>query len=55
MLEAVDIHGSHDADLLLAELRGASVVIPPKANRKIKHAYKWQHMVENFFAKIGHF
>ena len=42
-----------DADGLLAELyaRGASAVIPPKANRTIKrdydkHAYKWRHMVE---------
>ena len=51
-----------DADGLLAELdaRGASAVIPQKANRKIKrdydkHAYKWRHMVENFFARIKEF
>lgn len=51
-----------DADWLLAELdrRGASAVIPPKANRKIKrdydrHAYKWRHLVENFFGKIKEF
>ena len=51
-----------DADWLLAELnaRGASAVIPPKANRKIKrdydkHAYRWRHLVENFFAKIKEF
>jgi transposase len=51
-----------DADGLLAErdARGASAVIPPKANRTIKrdydkHAYKWRHMVENFFAKIKEF
>ena len=51
-----------DADWLLAELdmRGASAVIPPKANRKIKrdydrHAYKWRHLIENFFAKIKEF
>ena len=51
-----------DADWLLSELdaRGASAVIPPKANRKIqrefdRHAYKWRHLVENFFAKIKEF
>ena len=47
-----------DTDWLLAELdaRGATAVIPPRANRKVprdydKHAYKWRHLVENFFAK----
>ena len=51
-----------DADGLLAELdgRGASAVIPPKANRKIKrdydkHAYRWRHLVENFFCKLKEF
>ena len=51
-----------DAEWLLAELdaRGASALIPPKANRTIKrhydkHAYKWRHLVENFFAKIKEF
>lgn len=47
-----------DADWLLAELdaRGASAVIPPKTNRKFlrdydKHAYKWRHLIENFFVR----
>lgn len=51
-----------DADWLLAELdaRGSSAIIPPKANRKLlrdydKHAYKWRHLKENFFAKINEF
>ncbi|WP_167620062.1 transposase, partial [Paracoccus ravus] len=51
-----------DADWLLAEIdaRGACAVIPPKMNRKIqrdhdRHAYKWRHLVENFFAKIKEF
>jgi transposase len=51
-----------DADWLLAELdvRGASAIIPPKANRKFlrdydKHIYKWRHLIENFFAKIKEF
>jgi len=51
-----------DADWLLAELekRGATAIIPPKANRKTKrthdeHAYKWRHLIENFFAKIKEF
>src|SRR6056297_352756 len=51
-----------DADWLLEELdvRGASAVIPPKANRKIQRGYdaavyKWRHLVENYFAKIKEF
>jgi len=51
-----------DADWLLAELdaRGAIGIIPPKANRQVprdydKHAYKWRHLIENFFAKIKEF
>ena len=51
-----------DADWLRAELndRGASAVIPPKANRKHQFAYdkemyKWRHLVENYFAKIKEF
>ena len=51
-----------DADWLLQDLnqRDATAVIPPKANRKIKHAYdtevyKWRHLVENYFAKIKEF
>ena len=51
-----------DADWLLAELkaRGAVAIIPPKANRKSlraydNHAYRWRHLIENFFAKIKEF
>ena len=51
-----------DADRLRAELdeRGASAVIPPKANRNQqlaydKEVYKWRHLVENYFAKIKEF
>ena len=51
-----------DSDWLLQELddRGATAVIPPKANRKIqrdydKDMYKWRHLVENYFAKIKEF
>ena len=48
-----------DNDGLLRELpvRGATAVIPPKANRKERRfydreAYKWRHLMENFFARI---
>ena len=51
-----------DADWLLHELdeRGATAVIPPKANRKLQrdydtHMYKWRHLIENYFAKIKEF
>ncbi|SOE19031.1 transposase [Hoeflea halophila] len=51
-----------DANWLLEELheRGASAVIPPKSNRKQQRdydfeAYKWRHLVENYFAKIKEF
>ncbi len=51
-----------DANWLLEELdeRGATAVIPPKANRKYQRnydadAYKWRHLVENYFAKIKEF
>lgn len=51
-----------DADWLLKDLdtRGATVVIPPKTNRKVqrnydKEVYKWRHLVENYFAKIKEF
>ncbi|MDE1172837.1 MAG: IS5 family transposase [Parvibaculaceae bacterium] len=51
-----------DADWLRAELneRGAVVVIPPKSNRKQKidcdfHAYRWRHLVENFFCSLKTF
>lgn len=51
-----------DADWLLQDLdqRGATAVIPPKANRKIQRnhdaeIYTWRHLVENYFAKIKEF
>jgi transposase len=51
-----------DADWLLQDLdaRGATAVIPPKANRKIqrdydREVYRWRHLVENYFAKIKEF
>ncbi len=51
-----------DVDWLRAELnqRGATAVIPPKANRKQqiaydKDMYRWRHLVENYFAKIKEF
>ncbi len=51
-----------DANWLLEELdaRGATAVIPPKSNRKHQRnhdvdAYKWRHLVENYFAKIKEF
>ena len=67
LIEGVDFDAlladkAFDADWLLAELdaRGATAIIPPKANRKVtrdydKHACKWRHLVENFFAKIKEF
>ncbi len=51
-----------DVDWLRAVLnqRGATAVIPPKANRKQqiayhKDMYRWRHLVENYFAKIKEF
>ena len=51
-----------DADWLLQDLdqRGATAVIPPKANRKIQRdydaeVYKWRHLVEKYFTKIKEF
>ena len=51
-----------DANWLLEELdvRGATAVIPPKANRKQQRDYdadacKWRHLIENYFAKIKEF
>lgn len=51
-----------DADWLRAELneRGAIAVIPPKSNRSRKvacdfHAYRWRHLVENFFCSLKAF
>lgn len=47
------------AERVLARLRAAdcAVVIPPKSNRKEQRdydqqAYKWRHLIENFFAKL---
>ena len=47
-----------DNDELLRALatRGATLGIPPKANRKKqwhydKATYKWHHLIENFFAR----
>ena len=60
--EALLADKAFDADWLLKDLdqRGATAVIPPKANRKIRRdydveVYKWRHMVENYFAKIKEF
>lgn len=51
-----------DANWLLEELdgRGAAAVIPPKSNRNHQRdydeaAYKWRHLVENYFAKVKEF
>ena len=51
-----------DMDWLRAELneRGATAVIPPKANRAHPIAcdfamYRWRHLVENFFCKLKEF
>jgi len=51
-----------DADQLRQNLRdrGATAVIPAKKNRKIniphdEEAYKWRHLIENYFCKIKEF
>jgi transposase len=51
-----------DADHLRNTLqeRGAKAVIPAKRNRKIhiphdEEAYKWRHLIENYFSKIKEF
>jgi transposase len=51
-----------DMDWLRAELdeRGATAVIPPKANRSCPtpcdfHMYRWRHLVENFFCDLKQF
>ncbi len=51
-----------DADHLRQTLqeRGAKAVIPAKRNRKIhiphyEEAYKWRHLIENYFSKIKEF
>ncbi len=51
-----------DADHLRQTLRdrNALAVIPSKRNRKVhiphdKEAYKWRHLIENYFSKIKDF
>ena len=51
-----------DANWIIAELndRGAKIVISQKVNRRapldIDHeAYKWRHLIENFFCKLKEF
>src|SRR3954464_14705076 len=51
-----------DSDAIRADLddRGATAVIPPKANRVTTipcdfEMYKWRHLVENFFCKLKEF
>jgi transposase len=51
-----------DTDALRQELdaRGATAVIPPKANRARQIAcdfamYRWRHLVENFFCDLKQF
>ena len=51
-----------DNDVLRQELdvRGATAVIPPKANRARQIAcdfamYRWRHLVENFFCDLKQF
>jgi transposase len=60
--EALLADKAFDADWLLKDIdaRGATAVIPPKANRVVQRdydteVYKWRHMVENYFAKIKEF
>jgi transposase len=59
---ALMVDKAFNANWLLEDLdeRGASAVIPPKASRKHQRyydaeAYKWRHLVENYFAKIKKF
>ena len=51
-----------DADHLRQTLheQGALAVIPAKCNRKVhiphdEEAYKWRHLIENYFSKIKEF
>jgi transposase len=67
LIEGVDFGAliadkAFDNDALRATLndRGASAVIPAKADRKmpIPHdaeMYKWRHLIENFFQRIKEF
>ena len=60
--EALLAGKAFDADWFLQNIdaRGATAVIPPKANRVVQgdddtEVYKWPHMVENYFAKVKEF
>ena len=60
--EALIADRAFDADHLRRDLqdRGADAVIPAKRNRKIhiphdQEAYKWRHLIENYFSKIKEF
>lgn len=60
--DALRADKAFDADWLLQDLdqRGATAVIPLKANRKIQcdhdmEVYKWRHLEENYFAEIKEF
>ncbi len=60
--EALMADKAFDADHLRValEARGAQAIIPAKRNRKIhiphdEEAYKWRHLVENYFSKIKEF
>ena len=60
--EALMEDKAFDANWLIDELdaRGATAVIPLRENRHQQrdydtHAYKWRHLIENYFAKIKEF
>jgi len=62
IFEALMADKAFDANKLRAELaeRGAETVIPAKCNRVIhiphdEEAYKWRHLIENYFSKIKEF
>ena len=62
MFDALMGDKAFDADQLRQTLRerGAAAVIPAKRNRKIhiphdEEAYKWRHLIENYFSKIKEF
>ena len=59
VLDAVEVLSGSARDGLRERpnARGASAIIPPKANRTVphdckKHACKWRHLTKNFFAKL---
>jgi transposase len=60
--EALIADKTYDSNELRAQLPacGATVVIPPRANRVEvieydSEMYKWRHLVENFFCKLKNF